>query len=251
MTTLVELQQVGVTVNHKTLLQQINLTINSHETISLVGPNGAGKSTLVKCILDLQPITHGKLIKKPNLSIGYVPQRFQVPSILPLRSVDLLHQVKATQAVKTLVIDNLNLNPILQRQVTDLSGGETQRLLLARAMLKQPELLVLDEPMQGLDPESENQLYGFIDHLPKPLSCAILIVSHDLHWVMQGSHHVVCLNKHICCEGLPTAIRKTAAFTQLFGHQYEMPYEHHHDCNHLTHQMQQTLNTPTNIPRNG
>ena len=167
--------------------------------------------------------------------MSYVPQKFSVPTILPLQVKDLLkqsHPNRLTAPQKQFVLDKLFLEPLLSRQIHTLSGGETQRVLMARALLDKPSLLILDEPMQGLDPDSETLLYEFIDNMPDFLQCAMLVVSHDLHWVMKGSRHVVCLNKHICCQGVPADIAITPEFTALFG-QYQVPYVHHHDhCQH-------------------
>lgn len=214
----------------------VNMNIDKHEVISLIGPNGAGKSTLVKLILGLLTPTTGNIIKASGLQLGYVPQKFSVEQILPLRVKDLLQQAnknRLSQNQRQQLLTALSITPLLTQQLSHLSGGEMQRVLLARALLEKPDLLILDEPMQGLDPETESDLYQFIDHLPDFLCCAMLVVSHDLHWVMQGSRHVVCLNKHICCQGQPADIGMTDEFKQLFGHQYQQPYIHKpHHCEH-------------------
>lgn len=218
------------------LVSGVDMRIDKHEVISMIGPNGAGKSTLVKLILGLLPLTTGHIHRASNLQLGYVPQRFSVDNILPLRVQDLLNQAnknRLNQAQHQQLFDALTIKPLLSQQLNYLSGGEMQRVLLARALLEKPDLLILDEPMQGLDPESEADLYRFIDHLPQFLRCAMLVVSHDLHWVMQGSRHVICLNKHICCQGKPADIGMSDEFRQLFGHQYQQPYIHQpHHCQH-------------------
>ncbi|WP_227428980.1 metal ABC transporter ATP-binding protein [Psychrobacter sp. I-STPA6b] len=224
------------------LLSQINIQIQPLDKVSIIGPNGAGKSTLVKLMLGLLTPTSGHIQRHPKLKVGYVPQKFSVPSILPLRVKDLLSQVSHVSldtSQRQFLTDKLNLTDLLSRQVSRLSGGETQRVLLARALLNQPNLLFLDEPMQGLDPDSELWLYQFIDELPDFLQCAMVVISHDLHWVMKGSRHVICLNKHICCEGQPSDLLLLDEFHQLFGHQYEQPYIHRtHDCQHASHHTQ-------------
>lgn len=247
---LIELKKVGFYVHQGNksinLVSDIDLLISSNDTISIIGPNGAGKSTLVKLILGLLTPTNGQIIKKNDLIIGYLPQKFTIPSLLPLRVIDLLNQAKSKNISleqRQILFQSLYLNSLLKKQFINLSGGETQRVLLARALLEKPNLLILDEPMQGLDPETEEMLYRFIDNLPDFLRCAMLVISHDLHWVMKGSKHVICLNKHICCQGQPTDIKKMGAFQNLFGinqnilneHKFEQPYIHHHDhCEHLT-----------------
>ena len=231
---LLNLSNVSYYIGQQRLLSSIDIDIAVNETVSLIGPNGAGKSTLVKLILGLIEPTTGQVTPYQNLQIGYVPQRFSVPPILPLRVSDLLAQAnkkRLTTEQRQFIFDKLSLTHLLSRQMLHLSGGETQRVLLARALLDKPNLLILDEPMQGLDPETEVWLYQFIDELPDFLRCAMLVVSHDLHWVMKGSRRVICLNKHICCEGQPSELAISSEFQKLFGHHYEQPYVHQpHAC---------------------
>jgi len=233
---LLSLNNVSYQIAHQRLLSHINIDIAINETVSLIGPNGAGKSTLVKLILGLIESTEGSITAHQPLQLGYVPQRFAVPPILPLRVCDLLGQAnkkRLTAEQRQFIYDNLSLTHLLSRQMLHLSGGETQRVLLARALLDKPNLLILDEPMQGLDPDTEVWLYQFIDELPDFLRCAMLVVSHDLHWVMKGSRRVICLNKHICCEGQPSELAISTEFQKLFGHHYEQPYVHQpHACEH-------------------
>jgi len=236
-TKLLSLQNVSYQIGQQQLLSHIDINIDVNETVSLVGPNGAGKSTLVKLILGLIDPTKGSITAHQSLQLGYVPQRFAIPPILPLRVSDLLGQANSkrlTPEQRQFIFDNLSLTHLLSRQMLHLSGGETQRVLLARALLDKPNLLILDEPMQGLDPDTEVWLYQFIDKLPDFLRCAMLVVSHDLHWVMRGSRRVICLNKHICCEGQPSELAISTEFQKLFGHYYEQPYVHQqHACKHL------------------
>lgn len=233
---LLNLSNVSYYIGQQRLLSNINIDIAVNETVSVIGPNGAGKSTLVKLILGLIAPTSGQVTPSEPLQIGYVPQRFSVPPILPLRVSDLLAQARKkrlTAEQRQFIFDKLSLTHLLSRQMLHLSGGETQRVLLARALLDKPNLLILDEPMQGLDPETEVWLYQFIDELPEFLRCAMLVVSHDLHWVMKGSRRVICLNKHICCEGQPSELAISSEFQKLFGHHYEQPYVHQpHACEH-------------------
>lgn len=236
---LLTLDNVSYQVGDAKLVSNINLDIQPDEMISIIGPNGAGKSTLVKLILGLIKPTTGRICRHANV-LSYVPQKFVVPSILPLRVKDLLTQANArlTQTQQDFVFKTLSIPPLLHRQIHHLSGGETQRVLMARALLAKPELLILDEPMQGLDPDSEEMMYAFIDGMPDFLKCAMLVVSHDLHWVMKGTRRVICLNKHICCQGIPHQIAISPEFMALFGHyqfDHQTPYIHHHDhCTHHT-----------------
>lgn len=233
---LLSLTGVGFDIGQQRLLSHIGIDIAVNETVSVIGPNGAGKSTLVKLILGLITPTSGSITAHQPLQLGYVPQRFAVPPILPLQVKDLLSQANKSRlqpAQRQFIFDKLSLNHLLSRQMGHLSGGETQRVLLARALLDKPNLLILDEPMQGLDPDTEAWLYQFIDELPEFLCCAMLVVSHDLHWVMKGSRRVICLNKHICCEGQPSELAIISEFQKLFGHHYEQPYMHKpHACEH-------------------
>lgn len=238
-TKLLSLDNVSYDIDKQRLLSHISIDIAVNETVSLIGPNGAGKSTLVKLILALIPPSEGSIKAHQPLQLGYVPQRFSIPPILPLRVKDLLAQADKRRLLpqqRQFIFDNLSLNHLLSRQMGHLSGGETQRVLLARALLDKPNLLILDEPMQGLDPDTEVWLYQFIDELPEFLRCAMLVVSHDLHWVMKGSRRVICLNKHICCEGQPSELAVSHEFKKLFGHHYEQPYVHQpHACEHSAH----------------
>lgn len=233
---LLSLENISYQIGEQRLVSHINFDISVNETVSIIGPNGAGKSTLVKLILGLIQPTEGKINAHQTLQLGYVPQRFSIAPILPLRVKDLLaqaHKRRLTAEQQQFIFDKLSLNHLLPRQMYHLSGGETQRVLLARALLDKPNLLILDEPMQGLDPDTEIWLYQFIDELPNFLRCAMLVVSHDLHWVMKGSRRVLCLNKHICCEGQPSDLAISAEFQKLFGHHYEQPYIHQpHACQH-------------------
>ena len=233
---LLSLSDISYHIGKQRILSHINIDIAVNETVSLIGPNGAGKSTLVKLILGLIEPTNGPITPHQKLQLGYVPQRFAVAPILPLRVCDLLAQAdkkRLTPEQRQFIFENLSLTHLLSRQMLHLSGGETQRVLLARALLDKPNLLILDEPMQGLDPDTEVWLYQFIDELPEFLRCAMLVVSHDLHWVMKGSRRVICLNKHICCEGQPSELAISSEFQKLFGHHYEQPYVHQpHACEH-------------------
>lgn len=237
---LFRLDNVSFSVGQHQILTNVSLTLSQGEMVSLIGPNGAGKSTLVKLILGLIKPTLGSVHHHTNM-ISYVPQKFSVPNILPLRVKDLLTQAntkRLTKDERQFVLDKLSITPLIHRQIHHLSGGETQRVLIARALLDKPDLLILDEPMQGLDPESEELLYEFIDSMPPFLACAMLVVSHDLHWVMKGTRRVICLNKHICCQGVPSDIAHLPEFTALFGQyhiNHQTPYIHHHDHCHHAH----------------
>ena len=229
---LIQLQQVNVRIDDRDILKNIDFSIQEKEIITLIGPNGAGKSTLIKVILGIIKPKSGKIRTNKKLTLAYVPQKFNPSHSLPLRVKDLLELEKCDPAVKAEIIRDTGIFNLQNSKVQQLSGGERQRVLLARALLRQPDLLVLDEPMQGLDIQSEAELYDYVRSLPDRYGCSILIVSHDLQWVMQGTQRVICLNKHICCSGLPESIQQHPEYQAIFGTNRAF-YQHHHDhCGH-------------------
>ena len=169
------------------------------------------------------------------MKMAYVPQKFHPSESLPMRVKDLLALEKCDSTYKAQIIQDTGIAKLQLTALQQLSGGERQRVLLARALLRKPQLLVLDEPMQGLDIQSEEELYAYVRTLPTTLGCAVLMVSHDLQWVMQGTQRVICLNHHICCTGTPENIQKHPEYVAIFGQQ-RVPYQHHHDhCAHGDH----------------
>ena len=231
-TALVQLKNISLYYDQRAVLKDVDLTVDPQEIVSLIGPNGAGKSSLVKILLGIQAPQQGTITRKSKLKMGYVPQRFNPSSSLPLRVTDLLERKSIKAALFEQIIVETGIVHLLKRQVQQLSGGERQRVLLARALLRQPDLLVLDEPMQGLDIQSETELYAYVRTLPARYGCAILMVSHDLQWVMQGTQRVICLNHHICCSGTPSDIQQHPAYQEIFGTQ-RVIYQHQHDnCAH-------------------
>lgn len=229
---LVQLQQINVRIDERDILKNVDFSLQEKEIVTLIGPNGAGKSTLIKVLLGILKPNSGKIVGAKNLKLAYVPQKFNPSHSLPLRVKDLLDLEKCDKAIKAEIICDTGIAKLEHSKVQQLSGGERQRVLLARALLRQPNVLVLDEPMQGLDIQSEAELYEYVRSLPERYGCSILIVSHDLQWVMQGTQRVVCLNKHICCSGLPDSIQQHPEYLALFGTS-RVPYQHHHDhCAH-------------------
>ena len=229
---LIELEQINVRIDERDILKNIDFSIAEKEIVTLIGPNGAGKSTLIKIILGIIKPNSGKIIHPKKLKLAYVPQKFNPSHSLPLRVKDLLDLEPCPAAIRDEIIRDTGISKLEHSKVQQLSGGERQRVLLARALLRQPNLLVLDEPMQGLDIQSEAELYDYVRSLPERYGCSILIVSHDLQWVMQGTQRVVCLNKHICCSGLPDSIQQHPEYQAIFGTN-RVFYHHHHDhCAH-------------------
>jgi zinc transport system ATP-binding protein len=236
---LIEAQNVSLTLGSRKVLDHVNMAVRKSEIVTLIGPNGAGKSTLVKVLLGLIPHSSGQVVKQPNLRIGYVPQRFAHATAVPIDVMRLMTLTQpATPEEVKFSLRETAVDHLAKQRVDALSGGELQRVLLARALLRQPELLVLDEPVQAVDFQGEVKLYELISNIRKSRGCGILMVSHDLHMVMAESDHVICLNGHVCCEGGPTAVQKDPEFAKLFGPQAAgmiAAYTHHHDHEHDTH----------------
>ena len=232
---LLTLQNVTRTQRGQSLVQNVSLSLAAGEVVTVIGPNGAGKTSLLKLVTGLINPTSGTIIRKPGLRIGYMPQRLAVAATMPItvqRFLQLQHN-KLEEFHNHL--QALSVPGLLNRQLQHLSGGELQRVLLARALLRSPELLVLDEPAQGVDVGGQAELYRIIAELRDRLGCAVLMVSHDLHLVMAQTDTVICLNKHVCCHGTPESVEQHPEYLQLFGRQASHDiavYTHRHDHQH-------------------
>lgn len=233
---LVTVDNISVTIHKKPVLKNISFKVFPKEIVSIIGPNGGGKSTLIKAVLGLQPISSGNISKQAGCRIGYVPQKFNLPTHLPLRVKDFLGNLQQTDLPLNLK-QRLELETIWTTPVQNLSGGESQRVLLANALKNKPDLLVLDEPMQGLDLDSEEDLYAFLVSIPERLNTAILIISHDIHWVMQGTKRVICINKDLCCQGNPIEIQKHPKFQEIYK-SHQMYYQHNHNQHDIANKEQ-------------
>ena len=232
---LVKLKDAGFKINDKWLVQGVSLQVEKGKIVTLIGPNGSGKSTTAKIALGIYKKIEGAVEKFTN-KVGYVPQKISIDWTLPLRVNDFM---VLTEDLKDETIDEaLSLTGVIHlkdKNLGDLSGGEFQRVLLARAISKKPDLLVLDEPVQGVDFTGEIALYELIKKICDELDCGILLISHDLHTVMSATDHVVCLNGHVCCSGSPTDVAKNDEYKALFGEQASQilsRYEHKHDHIH-------------------
>ncbi len=203
--------------------------------MTIIGPNGSGKTTLVRILLGLDTPDQGTITRKDRLRIGYVPQKLAIDPTLPLTTSWFL-ALTAKQADDVVeVAREVGVEGILNQPLQALSGGELQRVLIARALLSKPELLVLDEPAQGVDVTGQAMLYALIARLKDTHNLSVLMVSHDLHLVMSATDHVICLNHHICCSGHPHSVRGDPAFAALFGQHVAdslAVYTHHHDHDH-------------------
>ena len=232
---LVKLNNVGIQQNEKWLVKGVSLEVEKGKIVTLIGPNGSGKSTTAKIALGIYKNIEGNVEKLTN-NIGYVPQKISIDWTLPLRVKDFM---VLTDNIKDELIDEaLSLTGVIhlkEKNLGNLSGGEFQRVLLARAISKKPELLVLDEPVQGVDFTGEIALYELIKKISEKLNCGILLISHDLHTVMSATDHVVCLNGHVCCSGSPKDVARNNEYKALFGEQASQTlsvYEHKHDHEH-------------------
>ena len=236
MTQLILLDNVSVEIKHQKILHNVSLSINTNQIVTLLGPNGAGKSTLVKVILGLIPYTSGKITRLDNLTIGYVPQSIKLNPTLPItvkRFMCLNKQLNNKNILN--ILSMVKAEYLIDKSMHLLSGGELQRVLLAQALAKRPQLLILDEPTQGVDVNGQVLLYDLISSAKTQFNCGILMVSHDLHLVMAKTDEVICLNHHICCSGTPASVSNDPEFISLFGQQGASQiavYKHHHNHQH-------------------
>jgi zinc transport system ATP-binding protein len=236
---LIRASGIEVRYHRRSILESIDLEIAEDEIVTLIGPNGAGKTTLVRVMLGLLKPTSGQVQKRPRLNIGYMPQRLQLPETLPLTVTRFLQLsgVQDPQHYQDL-IQELSIQHLQESPMVRLSGGETQRVLLARALIRKPQLLVLDEPVQGVDVTGQAELYALIARLRKRYHCGILMISHDLHLVMATTDRVLCINRHLCCAGHPESVSQHPAYLELFGAPVSENlalYTHHHDHTHDIH----------------
>lgn len=239
---LISARNVTIRFGQTVVLHDITLDIAAGEIVTVVGPNGSGKSTLLRTLLGIQKPGTGQITRKAGLRLGYVPQRMHIDRTLPMtarRFLSLPRAVSEARAIEALA--RCGVEQTARQQLVALSGGQLQRVLLARALLNNPELLVLDEPTQGLDQPGEAAFYQLIEAVRRDTGAAILMVSHDLHVVMAASDRVICLNGHICCEGTPQVVRDAPQYRALFGYGTQGAlalYRHDHDHAHgsgLTH----------------
>jgi zinc transport system ATP-binding protein len=216
--TLVQVRNVSIQFQQVIVLKEVYLHVQRGEIITLIGPNGAGKSTLVRVVLGLLMPQSGSVFRAADIKIGYMPQRLNIDPVLPLTVARFLATggAKKISAIKQ-GLEEVGAETLLKRPLQSISGGEMQRVLLARALLREPDLLVLDEPIQGVDVAGQYELYELIAKIRFARGCGILMVSHDLHLVMAATDHVVCLNQHVCCSGLPEMVSQHPAYLELFG----------------------------------
>ncbi len=223
----------------RTVLDRVDVSVSPGEIVTLIGPNGAGKTVLLRVLLGLAGADAGTVERQSGLVVGYMPQKFAVDDNLPLRVGRFVGLAgRFSRAEIEAALDEVGVAARIDAPVQGLSGGEFQRVLLARALLRRPQLLVLDEPAQGVDVIGQDALYDLVADVRDRHRCGVLLVSHDLHLVMARSDRVLCLNGHVCCTGRPEAIGKDPAFAELFGARAGESlalYRHRHDHVHDAH----------------
>lgn len=233
---LVDLQKAGIERNGRWLVRGVDLSISRGEILTLIGPNGAGKSTTAKIVTGVLRPDEGSVHRADRLRVGYVPQKLSIDWTMPL-SVRWLMRLtnKLTDPDMLAALDGTGISHLVDAEVRHLSGGEFQRALLARAIARKPDLLVLDEPVQGVDFAGETALYDLIRKIRDATGCGILLISHDLHMVMAATDTVVCLNGHVCCRGTPDFVSRSDDYQRLFGGSARglALYSHQHDHTHL------------------
>ena len=237
---LISAKNLGIKGQDGWRVRGVSLSIGAGEIVTMIGPNGSGKSTTAKALLGIIPADEGTIERKDDMRIGYVPQSLQVSRNVPMsvsRFLQLTKPHSADEIAQALSL--VGLDKIGARPVAELSGGQLQRTLIARALLLKPDLMVLDEPVQGVDFTGEIALYELITQIRDKLGCGMLLISHDLHIVMSQTDRVVCMNGHICCEGAPASVIENEAYLKLFGpkaSEFLALYHHDHDHHHHDHE---------------
>lgn len=237
MSPLIAAEALTVRFGGAVALDRVSLAVERGEVVTLIGPNGSGKTTLLRALLGMIP-SSGQIRRAPGLRIGYVPQRLHIDAALPLPVARFLSLPRRrARAEIAAALDRVGVPGVASQQMTALSGGQFQRVLLARALLSDPDLLILDEPTQGLDQPGIAGFYRLIDEVRRERGCGVLMVGHDLHVVMSASDRVICLNGHVCCEGTPQVVSTAPEYRALFGlgsggalALYQHVHDHSHDA---------------------
>jgi len=233
---LIAAENVSVSYGSNTVLRDVSLAVKPGEIVTVVGPNGSGKTTLLRLLIGAASPSTGRITRKPGLRIGYVPQKLHIDPTLPI-TVDRFLRLPGgtTRAACAAALERAGVPGLSRRQMSALSGGQFQRVLLARALINAPDLLLLDEATQGLDQPGSAAFYLQIEEVRQKTGCAVLMISHELHVVMAASDRVICLNGHVCCEGAPEAVSAAPEYRALFGSGTGGAlalYRHEHDHSH-------------------
>ena len=239
---LISVHNLSVAYGANTVLRHVALTLEPGEIVTIVGPNGSGKTSLLRAIIGATEPASGQISLQPGLRIGYVPQRLHIDQTLPI-TVERFMKLTDTvsRAACAAALDAAGVPDLLKRQMSQLSGGQFQRVLLARALINRPDVLLLDEATQGLDQPGSAAFYRQIEAVRNDTGCAVLMISHDLHVVMSASDRVICLNGHVCCEGAPAVVASAPEYRALFGagtggalalyrHDHDHDHDHHHEA---------------------
>ena len=246
-------RHLSLTKGTRSILDAVDIDLLPGEIVTLIGPNGAGKTSLVRVLLGIEPPTSGSVQRQPDLVVGYVPQRFDIDRAIPM-TVErflMLSGLPFNAEAHAQVLSDVGAGRLGDRQFSELSGGEVQRVLIARALLRKPRLLVLDEPVRGVDFAGEAELYMLISKLRTERGIGVLLVSHDLHVVMAQSDRVICLNRHVCCSGVPSSVAQHPEYSRLFGPQAARAlglYTHVHDHKHSLSGEAEAATTGTRDP---
>lgn len=237
--TLIKVENLAVSYGSNVVLRNVSFSLNSGEIVTIVGPNGSGKTSLFRALIGAMMPAEGEINLKAGLKIGYVPQRLHIDPTLPI-TVERFMRLSTKVPVHSCqsALDSAGVPNIMKQQMNQLSGGQFQRVLLARALIEKPDVLLLDEATQGLDQPGSATFYQQIDAVRRETGCAVLMISHELHVVMSASDRVICLNGHICCEGTPAVVASAPEYRALFGSgtggAFAL-YQHDHDHHHHDH----------------
>lgn len=234
--TLACLKNISLNLNNQQILKNINLELRKGEITTLIGPNGGGKTSIARILIGILKADSGEIVIRKNAKIGYMPQKLEIEKTIPLRVIDFLNlSSKAKAEAHLKMIKKLGIEKILEKSIHKISGGQLQKVLLLYALINNPDILVLDEPTSNMDIAAQDEFYNIIEEIREQKHCAILLISHDLHIVMQKTNQVLCVNHHICCEGTPESINNHPEYLSLFGKNRLdniAIYSHHHDHKH-------------------